>query len=39
MERYRREVENQLALGGKENLVIGGDFNLNVGRNSESSGM
>ena len=37
-ERYRGEVENQLALGGRERLVIGGVFNASVGRDSESLG-
>ena len=35
MERYRGEVENQLALGGREKLVIGGDFNPSVRRDSK----
>ena len=29
---YRRDIGIQLALGGRERLVIGGDFNANVGR-------
>ena len=34
MERYRGELENQWALGGRVKLVIGGDFNATVGRES-----
>ena len=33
MERYKREVESQVAIGGNERLVIGGDFNASVGIN------
>ena len=34
MQKYRRALEIQVALSGRERLVIGGDFNANiVGRN------
>ncbi|MEL7302028.1 MAG: endonuclease/exonuclease/phosphatase family protein, partial [Pseudomonadota bacterium] len=33
LEECRRDVETQLGLGRRENLVIGGDFNASVGRN------
>ena len=39
MEEYRREIESQVAIGGKEILVIGGDHNANIGRNSERDGV
>ena len=33
MDRFRRDLESQLGMGGREKLVIGGDFNASVGRN------
>ena len=33
LERCRRDLETQLGMGRREKLVIGGDFNANVGRN------
>ena len=39
MVRYRGEVENQVALGGREKLVIGGDFNASVGRELQRFGV
>ena len=33
LERFRRDLESQLGMGRREKLVIGGDFNANVGRN------
>jgi len=39
MERYRRAVANQVACGGSEKLIIGGDFNSNVGRGNEREGV
>ena len=38
-ERYRRELESQVAIGGSERLVIGGDFNANVGMNEQRAGV
>ena len=35
LERCRRDLETQLGMGRREKLVIGGDFNANVGRNRE----
>ena len=39
MNEYRRDIEIQMALEGRERLVIGGDFNSNVGRGYERSGV
>ena len=39
MREYRRALEIQIALGGRERLVIGGDFNANVGRRNERRGV
>ena len=39
MSMYRRELERQVASGGNERLVIGGDFNSNVGRMNEREGV
>jgi hypothetical protein len=39
MERYKRELESQVAIGGKERLVIGGDFNASVGKNVNRVGV
>ena len=33
MQGYRKAMENQLALTRKEKIIIGGDFNANVGKN------
>jgi len=38
-ERYRRDLESQVAVGGRERLVIGGDFNANVGRGEPVEGV
>ena len=32
MNEYRSALESQIAMSGRERLVIGGDFNANVGR-------
>ena len=39
MREYRRALEIQVAMGGRERLVIGGDFNANVGRRNERQGV
>ena len=39
MREYRRALEIQVAMGGRERLVIGGDFNANVGRRNERHGV
>ena len=39
MREYRRALEIQLAVGGRERLVIGGDFNANVGRGNARRGV
>ena len=39
MNEYRRDIEIQMALEGRERLVIGGDFNSNVGRGYERNGV
>ena len=39
MNEYRRDIEIQMALEGRDKLVIGGDFNANVGRGNERSGV
>ncbi|KAI8519282.1 hypothetical protein Bbelb_025390 [Branchiostoma belcheri] len=36
---YRRDLERQVAFGGSERLIIGGDFNANVGRGSGREGV
>ena len=39
MREYRRALEIQVALGDRERLIIGGDFNANVGRRNERQGV
>ena len=39
MERCRRDMESQVAMGGSERLVIGGDFNASVGKNGNIRGV
>ena len=39
MQEYRRALEIQIAQGGRERFVIGGDFNANVGRRNERQGV
>ena len=39
MRDYRRELEIQVAMGGQERLLIGGDFNANVGKRYERQGV
>ena len=39
MERCRGEMEKQVEMGGKEKLIIGGDFNASVGRNQNRPGV
>ena len=39
MERYRRDVECQVGMCRNERLVIGGDFNASVGKDSEREGV
>ena len=39
MERCRRDVESQIGMCRKERLVIGGDWNANVGRGNEREGV
>ena len=39
MSEYRNDLENQLAMSGRERLIIGGDFNANVGRGNERRGV
>ena len=36
---YRSALENQIAMSGRERLVIGGDFNANVGRGNARVGV
>ena len=38
-ERYRRDLERQVAYGGNNRLVIGGDFNMNVGKGNAREGV
>ena len=39
MREYRRALEIQVAVSGRERLVIGGDFNANVGRGNARQGV
>ena len=39
MNDYRIALENQIAMSGRERLVIGGDFNANVGRGNARRGI
>ena len=39
MREYRRDLEIQVAIGGRDRLVIGGDFNSNVGRMNARRGV
>ena len=39
MNEYRRDIEIQMTLGGGDRLIIGGDFNANVGRGYERRGV
>ena len=39
MREYRRALEIQVAVSGRERLVIGGDFNANVGRGNARLGV
>ena len=39
MEEYRRGLGDQIAMGGRERLVIGADFNANVGRGNAREGV
>ena len=39
MEKYRRDLETQVAMSGRAKLIIGGDFNANVGRNESREGV
>jgi len=39
MEQYRRALEDQIAIGGRECLVIGGDFNASVGKGNARRGV
>jgi len=39
MERYRRDLESQVGMCRSERLVIGGDFNASVGKDSERGGV
>ena len=39
MEEYRRDLGSQIARGGKERLIIGGDFNASVGTDQERRGI
>ena len=34
MERYRKDLESQVAIGRNARLVIGGDFNASAGMNA-----
>ena len=36
---YRSALESQIAMSGRERLVIGGDFNANVGRGNARAGV
>ena len=39
MNEYRSALENQVAMSGRERLLIGGDFNANVGRGNARRGV
>ena len=39
LERCRRDVESQIGMCRNERLVIGGDWNANVGRGNEREGV
>ena len=39
MERCRRDMERQVAMGNRERIVIGGDFNASIGRGGERRGV
>ena len=39
MNEYRSALESQIAMSGRERLVIGGDFNANVGRGNARRGV
>ena len=39
MERCRRDLERHVAMGNRERIVIGGDFNTSIGRGGESRGV
>ena len=39
MSEYRNDLENQIAMSGRERLIIGGDFNANVGKGNERRGV
>ena len=39
MERCRRDMERQVAMGTRERIVIGGDFNASIGRGGERWGV
>ena len=38
-ERYRRDLGRQVAYGGQDRLVIGGDFNMSVGKGNAREGV
>ena len=38
MERCRRDMERQVAIGNREKIVIGGDFNASIGRGGDRRG-
>ena len=38
MERCRRDMERQVAMGNRERIVIGGDFNASIGRGERGGG-
>ena len=38
-ERYRRDLDRQIAYRGENRLVIGGDFNMNVGKGNAREGV
>ena len=39
MERRRLDLERQVAMGNREKIVIGGDFNASIGRGGERRGV
>ena len=39
MERCKRDMERQVAMGNRERIVIGGDFNASIGRGGERRGV
>ena len=39
MERCRRDMERQVAMGNRKRIVIGGDFNASIGRGGERRGV